>query len=231
MFVSKLIRSILIVLISYLLLKFIQFTLKGIFKITKFDERYENTLCSVLCSVSYYIMLILAIILILREFGIVDATEFGSIVTGASIVGIVAGVASQSILKDVFNGFFIFFEKQIQVGDFIVINEEFRGSVEEIGISPITLTRLENASGKVTNIEFFLKIAELTGYTLDELTQDINNYSKEKEKAIKKINYLLNIVSVEELEYIYANTKQFIQFCHQNEIRTLKDIKEDSKNR
>lgn len=102
MFVSKLIRSILIVLISYLLLKFIQFTLKGIFKITKFDERYENTLCSVLCSVSYYIMLILAIILILREFGIVDATEFGSIVTGASIVGIVAGVASQSILKDVF---------------------------------------------------------------------------------------------------------------------------------
>ena len=231
MFVSKLIRSILIVLISYLLLKFIQFTLKGIFKITKFDERYENTLCSVLCSVSYYIMLILAIILILREFGIVDATEFGSIVTGASIVGIVAGVASQSILKDVFNGFFILFEKQIQVGDFIVINEEFRGSVEEIGISPITLTRLENASGKVTNIEFFLKIAELTGYTLDELTQDINNYSKEKEKAIKKINYLLNIVSVEELEYIYANTKQFIQFCHQNEIRTLKDIKEDSKNR
>ena len=105
--------------------------------------------------------------------------------------------------------------------------EEF---AEEIGISPITLTRLENASGKVTNIEFFLKIAELTGYTLDELTQDINNYSKEKEKAIKKINYLLNIVSVEELEYIYANTKQFIQFCHQNEIRTLKDIKEDSKN-
>ena len=51
--------------------------------------------CSVLCSVSYYIMLILAIILILREFGIVDATEFGSIVTGASIVGIVDSHGAQ----------------------------------------------------------------------------------------------------------------------------------------
>ena len=162
MFVSKLIRSILIVLISYLLLKFIQFTLKGIFKITKFDERYENTLCSVLCSVSYYIMLILAIILILREFGIVDATEFGSIVTGASIVGIVAGVASQSILKDVFNGFFILFEKQIQVGDFIVINEEFRGSVEEIGIRSVSLRdwdlkRITIPNGNINSIRNYSK--------------------------------------------------------------------------
>ena len=162
MFVSKLIRSIIIVLISYLLLKFIQFTLKGIFKITKFDERYENTLCSVLCSVSYYIMLILAIILILREFGIVDATEFGSIVTGASIVGIVAGVASQSILKDVFNGFFILFEKQIQVGDFIVINEEFRGSVEEIGIRSVSLRdwdlkRITIPNGNINSIRNYSK--------------------------------------------------------------------------
>ena len=123
MFFSKLIRSIFIIIIACILLKIIQFFLKGLFKITKFDERYEDTLCSVLCSVSYYIMLFLSVILILREFEIVDATSFGSLVTGASIVRIVAGVASQSILKDIFNGFFILFEKQIQVGDFIVINE------------------------------------------------------------------------------------------------------------
>ncbi len=105
--------------------------------------------------------------------------------------------------------------------------EEF---AEEIGISPNTLARLENASGKVTNIEFFMKISEITGYTLDELTQD-NNYTKLKEKTIKKINYLLNILSVEELEYIYTNTKQFIQFCHKNEVKTLKEIKDQYKNK
>ena len=63
-----------------------------------------------------------------------DITKFGTLVTGASIVGIIVGVASQSILKDIFNGFFIIFEKQIQVGDFVIINEEFRGTIEEIGV-------------------------------------------------------------------------------------------------
>ncbi len=162
MFVSKLIRSIFIILISCLLLKFIQFTLKSIFKITKFDERYENTLCSVLCSISYYIMLVVTVILILREFDIVDATAFGSIVTGASIVGVIAGVASQSILKDIFNGFFILFEKQIQVGDFIVINEEFRGSVEEIGIRSTSirdwdLKRITIPNGNINSIKNYSK--------------------------------------------------------------------------
>ena len=162
MFISKLVHSILIILISCLLLKIIQFILKSIFKITKFDERYENTLCSVLCSVSYYIMLVIAVILILKEFDIVDATAFGSLVTGASIVGIVAGVASQSILKDVFNGFFILFEKQIQVGDYIVINEEYIGCFEEIGIRSSSLRdwdlkRITVPNGNINSIKNYSK--------------------------------------------------------------------------
>ncbi|WP_455538094.1 mechanosensitive ion channel family protein [Terrisporobacter sp.] len=162
MFISKLIHSVIIILISCLSLKIIQLALKSIFKITKFDERYENTLCSVLCSVSYYIMLVLSVILILREFDIVDATAFGSLVTGASIVGIVAGVASQSILKDIFNGFFILFEKQIQVGDFVVINEEFRGVVEEIGIRSTSLRdwdlkRITIPNGNINSIRNYSK--------------------------------------------------------------------------
>ncbi|EPZ53862.1 mechanosensitive ion channel family protein [[Clostridium] sordellii ATCC 9714] len=54
---------------------------------------------------AYYIIFILTIILLLKEFNIVDVTKFGTLVTGASIVGLIAGVASQSILKDIFNGF------------------------------------------------------------------------------------------------------------------------------
>ena len=89
---------------------------------------------------------------------------------------------------------------------------------------------MENASGNVTNIEFFIRIAEITGYTLDELIQEGNiDNEKAREKAINKINYLLNVVSLEELEYIYANSRQFIQFCHKNEIKTFKDIKDELK--
>lgn len=162
MFISRLIHSIIIILIACVSLKIIQFILKNIFKITKFDERYEDTLCSVLCSVSYYIIFGLSLILILKEFNIVDATEFGSLVTGASIVGIVAGVASQSILKDVFNGFFILFEKQIQVGDFIIINNKYKGVVEEIGIRSTSLRdwdlkRITVPNGVINSIENYSK--------------------------------------------------------------------------
>lgn len=107
--------------------------------------------------------------------------------------------------------------------------EEF---AEEVGISPNTLYRLETATRKVSNIEFFIRISEITGYSIEKLIQD-NESSKSKEKIIRKINYLLNIISIEELEYIYANTRQFLQFYHRNEINSspLKDIKNQLKSK
>ncbi|MDY3373723.1 MAG: mechanosensitive ion channel [Terrisporobacter othiniensis] len=183
------------------MLKIIQFFLKGLFKITKFDERYEDTLCSVLCSVSYYIMLFLSVILILREFEIVDATAFGSLVTGASIVGIVAGVASQSILKDIFNGFFILFEKQIQVGDFIVINEEFRGSVEEIGIRSVSLRdwdlkRITIPNGNINSIR---------NYSKDVMRVIVHvrvSYEEDPIKVLDSLQEVCNIMNENYKEYL-----------------------------
>lgn len=57
---------------------------------------------------------------------------------------------------------FILFEKQIQVGDFIVINEEFRGSVEEIGIRSVSLRdwdlkRITIPNGNINSIRNYSK--------------------------------------------------------------------------
>ncbi|MBO3446495.1 mechanosensitive ion channel [Clostridium sp. CCUG 7971] len=111
----RIINSIIIIIFSYILLKLIQYLINKIFKITKFDVRYENTLSSVLMSISYYIIFTISIILILREFQIMDVTKFGSLVTGASIVGLIAGVASQSILKDIFNGFLYYLKSKFRL--------------------------------------------------------------------------------------------------------------------
>lgn len=104
--------------------------------------------------------------------------------------------------------------------------EEF---AEEIGISIHTATRLENATSKVNNIEIYLKISEITGYTIEELLLEKDN-SKNGEKIRRKIDYILNVISEEELEYIYVNISQFIKFFHRKEIKTLKDIKQENKN-
>lgn len=162
MILAKIINSIIIIVCAYILLNLIKYFLKKIFEFTRFDVRYENTLNSLLCSMAYYIIFIFTIILLLKEFGIVDFTKFGTLVTGASIVGLIVGVASQSILKDIFNGFFIIFEKQIQVGDFVIINEEFRGTIEEIGLRSVSLRdwdlrRVTLPNGNISSIKNYSK--------------------------------------------------------------------------
>ena len=101
--------------------------------------------------------------------------------------------------------------------------EEF---AEEIGISIHTAARLENATSKVNNIEVFLRISEISGYTLDELLLD-SKETKDKEKIIRRINYILSILSKDELEYICGSINQFVRFNHRNKVKTLKDIKKE----
>ena len=211
MFVTKIINTIIIVIISYTLLKLIHFLLRRLFEFTRFDVRYENTLYSVLSSVSYYIVFVICIILILREFGIVDATKFGSLVTGASIVGLIAGFASQSILKDIFNGFFILFEKQIQVGDFVIINEEFRGTVEEIGIRSTSirdwdLRRITLPNGNITSIK---------NYSKNKMRAVIHvkvSYEEDPMKVISALEEVCQIMNDKYKEYLYDSNEMSRSF-------------------
>lgn len=200
--IAKIIKSILIFVCSYIALKTIHYLLKKLFKITKFDERYENTLCSVLSSITYYIIFVLSLILVLREFEIIDATKFGTLVTGASIVGLIAGVASQSILKDIFNGFFILFEKQLQVGDFVVINEEFRGTVEEIGLRSLglrdwDLRRITVSNGSITSIR---------NYSKNKMRVVVHvkvSYEEDPMKVMDSLEEVCTIMNEQYSDYLY----------------------------
>ncbi|MGL5694248.1 MAG: mechanosensitive ion channel family protein, partial [Peptostreptococcaceae bacterium] len=158
--------------------------------------------CSVLSSISYYIVFVICIVLILREFNIVDATKFGSLVTGASIVGLIAGFASQSILKDIFNGFFILFEKQLQVGDFVIINEEFRGTIEEIGIRSSSLRdwelrRITLPNGSINSIK---------NYSKNKMRVVVHvkvSYEEDPNKVMQALEEVCTIMNEEFKEYLY----------------------------
>ncbi len=65
-----------------------------------------------------------------------------------SAVGFVVGIGAQSLVKDVINGFFIIFEDQYGVGDYVTI-DEFSGVVENIGIRS---TVLRDFSGDIHNL-------------------------------------------------------------------------------
>ena len=196
------INSILIIIFCYLLLKLIKYGLRKIFDITKFDVRYENTLFSVISSISYYIVAIFCIILVLREFNIIDVSKFSTLITGAGIIGLIAGVASQSILKDIFNGFFILFEKQIHVGDFVVLTEQFTGPVEEIGLRSTSirdwdLRRITISNGNITSVKNYSKnkmrvVAHVRG-----------SYEEDPIKIINCLQEVCDAMNIKYKDYLY----------------------------
>jgi small conductance mechanosensitive channel len=83
--------------------------------------------------------MVLGIYLILKEIG-VDVTP---IVAGAGIFALAIGFGAQNLVKDIVAGFFIIFEDQYNVGDYVTI-EGISGTIEEISIR---ITKIRDLSG------------------------------------------------------------------------------------
>ena len=68
-----------------------------------------------------------------------------ALLAGLGIGGIAIAIASQAVLGDLFASLSIVFDKPFVVGDFIILDNGFMGSVERVGIKT---TRLRSLSGE-----------------------------------------------------------------------------------
>lgn len=107
----------------------------------RISERRENTLSKLLENILTYVIYFIAIIMVLETFGL----NVGALLAGAGIVGLAVGFGAQSLVKDIITGFFIIFEDQFSVGDFIRIST-FEGTVEEIGLRT---TKIKSWTGEI----------------------------------------------------------------------------------
>ncbi|AEM80021.1 small conductance mechanosensitive channel [Thermoanaerobacter thermohydrosulfuricus] len=92
-------------------------------------ERKIGTLMSLTKNILRYVIYFIAAASILKIFNI----EMTSILAVAGIGSLAIGFGAQNLVKDVISGFFIIFEDQFGVGDYITINN-FSGLVEEVGL-------------------------------------------------------------------------------------------------
>ncbi|KXG75429.1 mechanosensitive ion channel family protein [Thermotalea metallivorans] len=129
--IKPFIISFIILMIAFALIRFVMFLTDKLIQITNFNEQREKTIKSLIDSLFAYFILTLAVLNILSEFGLIKKSTF---LTGAGIITLIAGLGAQSFIRDIINGFFILFERQMKVGDFVSINEQFLGTVEEIGL-------------------------------------------------------------------------------------------------
>lgn len=106
-----------------------------------FDERRSSTLKAILKSIIRYLVYFIAIITILDELDV----PITAVLSAAGILGLAVGFGAQNLVRDVITGFFIIFEDQFSVGDYIE-TEGIGGIVEEIGLR---ITKLRDWGGQL----------------------------------------------------------------------------------
>ncbi|MCA0984881.1 mechanosensitive ion channel family protein [Halobacillus yeomjeoni] len=111
---------------SRLVTRFFDNRKKGPFKIT---QRREATLKKLIINTLSYVVYFISFIMILETFTL----EVGALLAGAGVAGLAIGFGAQNLVRDIISGFFIIFEDQFSVGDYIKTSG-VEGFVEEVGL-------------------------------------------------------------------------------------------------
>lgn len=141
---SDIIIIILILIITKIAIKITKvlidkfFDEKDKFKL-RLEESRVNTLKSILKSLVTYSIYFVAYSSIFEIIGI----PVKALITAAGIGGLAIGFGAQNLVKDIITGFFILFEDQFGVGDYIEIDGK-AGVVEEMALR---ITKIRDFSG------------------------------------------------------------------------------------
>ena len=143
---NKYIEILLVGLILWLAVFMINKALQIFFKRTEFiEDKKKKTIESLVKSVSKYTASICFVLYVISLF----FHDFGKILAGAGVAGIVIGFGAQTLIRDILAGIFLIYERQIHKGDYVTVNKLFNGTIEEIGLRSL---QIREWSGKLLTI-------------------------------------------------------------------------------
>ncbi|WP_284140654.1 MULTISPECIES: mechanosensitive ion channel family protein [unclassified Virgibacillus] len=151
----------------------------------RISERRENTLKKLTLNVIAYVVYFIAFIMILDN---VLGFKIGALLAGAGVAGLAIGFGAQNLVRDIISGFFIIFEDQFSVGDYIAVSG-IEGTVEEIGLRT---TKVLSWTGEM-NVLPNGNITQVTNYSVHNglSVVDINiPYESNIEEAEKVIEVI-----------------------------------------
>lgn len=210
-------RILLIWILAWLLLRFLRKLLRALRNRTTgiidahLDARRVETLSSVFRYAYQVVILGLAVMLTLSEFGI----SITPILATAGVAGIAIGFGAQSLVKDFFNGLFLLLEDQVSEGDHIdaagksgvvervtlrhIRIRDFDGSVHYIPNSMITLVTNRSRGFAYAVADINVPRSEDLDRAFDLMREVAAGMRKETEIG-KMIVDDIDIVGVEKLE-------------------------------
>lgn len=164
---SKLLSSVLTVVIGLALVFFFEKSISKAIKKRKMNDRSSKTMYTLLMSCLKYGTYFIIFCQVLSVWGV----SVSSLVAVAGVGSVALGFGAQSLVKDFITGLFILLEDQFGVGDVISINDR-SGTVEAIGLRSTRIRALDgNAhiipNGEITTVtnmskEFNRALVEVT---------------------------------------------------------------------
>ncbi|HLT57142.1 MAG: mechanosensitive ion channel family protein [Limnochordales bacterium] len=117
-------------------------------RFAQLDEKRARTVASLIKSLAFYTIYFIAGVMVLDQLGINTA----SLLAAAGVAGLAIGFGAQNLVKDVVSGFFILFEGQFQVGDYIT-TAGVSGIVEATGLRTTWIRAFDGALHIIPNGE------------------------------------------------------------------------------
>lgn len=154
---------------------------KDMFKL-KIDDSRMSTAKGILKSIIRYTIYFIAITPILAEINI----DIKGLVAAAGIGGLAIGFGAQNLVRDIITGFFILFEDQFAVGDYIEVDGK-TGIVEEMALR---ITKMRDFNGDLHIIPNGV-ISKVTNRCRGNMRAKVDMsiaYEENIERAIEALN-------------------------------------------
>lgn len=197
---SSVLQIIIILFLTWLIMRWRVKAIAKIFRITRMDGKKQQTLSSLLLSLTKYVIIAIAFLLILYRLN-VDITP---ILASAGIVGLALGLGAQNLIKDTIAGFFIMFEDWMHVGDYVKIGQ-IAGTVEEIGLRSTVIREWSGTQVHLLNSS----ITQLTNYNREKMRPIISfniPYEYPTEKVAKIIEQACDRINTEYSQYLLSDS-------------------------
>lgn len=238
-YIMTAIKVVMVIVIGRISISIINRIIENFFKLypkLKKDEKKSVTLSGILKSIVKYTVYIIMVISALNVLGIPTAPLLAT----AGLGGLAIGFGAQSLVKDVFTGFFILFEDQYGVGDYVTIGS-MTGTVEDIGLR-ITKIRAFNGdvhiipNGEVktvTNhsrgnslaiIDIGIAYEADAGRAISILKELMEGYYNNNRESMEEKPEVLGIIRLSESEVVIRTTVQTKPLLHWETERNLRKL-------
>jgi len=182
----RILLLVIIFLLTYLVLRWLIKAILPKFAFKRYKSKEEQqerieTLRRALHSGMTIIILIVAVLTLLSEFGINVSVLLG----GAAVFSLAIAFGAQSLIKDYFSGVMIISENQYRVGNVVNINN-VSGVVEDITLRMTILRDVEGVAHFIPHGE--IKIVSNLGYIWSQVALDI------KIAYTENVDYVMEVI-------------------------------------